>query len=277
MKVNLFSSASFGVNHNRSKNSGRQPIPVYSIDSRTGECKRYDSLSALAKELSIVTQAVSSAYRDGYKIHGLIIKKTSETEDKNGNVDTEKVKDIIKNQPKRGKKGIPIYAISSEGNFEKFPSQQDFSIAVKCNHQNVIAGLNLGHKVRGYIVKRASEIEDENGKVNEQNIKDILEQDRIKTEKKALRIAKKLKKQTRKRTKEKAESPIYAINVRTGGVIKFADIKKAAEIFGTHVNSILYFLQNPRLAINNYRITRASRVEDENGNVDAVKMKEFLA
>ena len=105
MKINYICNViSFGINSKNAHTGGRQPVQIYAVNPDTEECIKYESLSEMAKAHGVVPQVISSAYRSGYKIHGFIVKKSSDIEDKNGDVDRAKLLDVIKSQPRRGKR-----------------------------------------------------------------------------------------------------------------------------------------------------------------------------
>ena len=253
---------------------GRQPIEIYAIKT-ADDYRKYGSLGEFAEELNIKSQAISSSFRNGYKIHDYIMKKTSEIEDKNGFVDMQKILLILKNQPKRGKKEIPVYIINENGEAKKYSSIKDLANALNCAASRVSTDLIEGRKVRGNIVKYAKDLENESQELDQEKLQKVIEF----YKNKALSPRKKslVKKIKRTKKQEKPQKHVYVIHTKTKKVMKFENIEKLMEVFGINKGAIDYFLQNPKLSLRNFKIVFPSKIENINGKIDEEKVKKFIA
>ena len=141
-----------------------------------------------------------------------------------------------------------------------------------CLASTISADIKAGYKVRGFIVKKASDLEDENGKIDYSKIKTIADRNRAIANQEVTVIA-----PNKKPHRKSSEQAIYAINTKTKQILKFPSIKTAAGVFALPKTSLDYFMQNSRLAINNYRLVSAASVEDKDGNPIKEKLKSYMA
>lgn len=250
-------------------------IQAYTI-SPDGTCVKYESLADIAKQIGCLPSNITIAHSANHRIKSFIIKHANEIEDENGNIDEQKVKEIlIEFQKKSKRKKQPIYVINLAGEYRRFNSISEFEQLMNLHSGAATENMKNGHYTKGFIVKKATEIEDENGNPNQETITQIVKtaQTRFPVRKKSIIINAVPKTDEPK----KQENPaIYAINIKTGKHIKFPTSEKVAETFGLHKNSIQYYLTNMKQLIRNYMLVRASKIEDENGSVDEAKIKSFI-
>ena len=71
------------------------------------------------------------------------------------------------------KKARAIYAYDKDGNYEKFNSQSDFAKRINHKGPEITRALKHNYKVAGYGVVFASEIEDEEGNINEIKLQNL--------------------------------------------------------------------------------------------------------
>ena len=68
-----------------------------------------------------------------------------------------------------------IYAFDKDGNYEKYDTISKFAKKINRSHSAVSIGIKGGRKIAGYKIITANDLEDNQGKIDEIKLKEIID------------------------------------------------------------------------------------------------------